>query len=236
MLPAPHHGEIVLSRLLQATSLGAIRGDRVLFSELDLAVDTGEIVRLVGPNGCGKTTLLKILAGLREADSGEVLRVSEQTSRYEWHEQVQFVGHRPGLSPELTARENLHHWSVIRSDSASDGVTDALTEAGLEQQADLPVAALSAGQRQRVALAKLALCRVTLWLLDEPFTALDKDGRQWVEQLLVAHAAVGGAVIMTTHQSFTSPVASVRTVSLAGFSDLTDATVSDLDDGAHPYD
>lgn len=222
--------------LLQATGLGAIRGDRVLFSAFDLTVDSGEIIRLTGPNGSGKTTLLKILAGLREPDSGKFYCVSEQSGRYERHEQMQFVGHRNGMSPELTARENLRHWCALRSTSARARISDVLSEAGLEQQSDLPVAALSAGQRQRVALARLALWPVRLWLLDEPFTSLDQDGRLWVERLVTEHASAGGAVVMTTHQPFSSAVASVRTVSLDSFSGAAEVALSDQPAGVQSHD
>lgn len=200
--------------LLQALDLGAIRGENVLFSHLELQLHQGEIVRLCGPNGCGKTTLIKILAGLREADAGEVIWKDKRIAqvRAEWHEAMLFVGHKSGISPELTPLENLRHWCDLRNRAGHSRIESVLAELGLAKQVSLPVASLSAGQKQRVSLARLLLCPADIWFLDEPLTALDVDGQQWLEQQLQLHTSNGGSVILTTHQAFATDNPALRSL------------------------
>ena len=215
--------------LIEAHDLAVMRGEQILFAKLDLTVVAGEIVRLSGPNGSGKTTLLRILCGLTEADAGEVLwqgnRISSQ--RTEFNQSLLFLGHKSGLTPELSARENLNILCGLERADAAD-VTDAeiesaLAESGLHGRLDQPVLTLSAGQQQRVKLARLLLSAATLWVLDEPLTSLDADGQEWLEQQLQRHATAGGATLLTTHQDLS--VNNLRTLDISQFK----ADVSDLE-------
>jgi len=205
-----------MATLLEGRDLGAIRGENILFRSLGVTVDAGEVVRLAGPNGCGKTTLLKILAGLREPDFGRVLWNDKPTSRQrsDWHDAMLFIGHKTGISPELTAPENLAGWGGLRDSAAAGRIDQAMAELDIARLASIPSAALSAGQKQRVALCRLVLCPAELWLLDEPLTALDSAGQEWLEERLLRHAEMGGAAIVSTHQAFAENNPRVRQFSL----------------------
>jgi len=206
-----------MAALLEGRDLGAIRGETILFRGLGVHVDAGEVVRLAGPNGCGKTTLLKMLAGLREPDFGTVLWNDKPTTRQrsDWHDAMLFIGHKTGISPELTAPENLALWGGLRDSGALARIDQAMAELDIARLASIPVAALSAGQKQRVALCRLVLCPAQLWLLDEPLTALDAAGQEWLEERLLQHAEQGGAAIVSTHQAFAENNPRVRLFSLA---------------------
>ena len=164
-----------------------IRGERVLFREVSVAVRAGDALLLRGANGAGKTTLLRILAGLTRPEAGRVTR----EAAHHW------VGHREGLKPQETPREHLKLWAQAwGSDAETDSV---LTRMGLARPADVAGRYLSAGQRRRTALARLLLEDRPVWLLDEPYTALDADGRKLVDDLIAAHRAKGGAVVAAIH-------------------------------------
>lgn len=177
--------------LLAAHSLCLERGGRELFRELSFTVQPGQLLQIDGPNGAGKTSLLRILAGLsRYGFSGEVQR----------HVPLLYLGHHPAVKALLTPRENLA-WHVAGECVHSDvEIEQALARVGLYGYEDVPSLALSAGQHRRVNLARLYLSGSALWLLDEPFTAIDKAGVAELEQLMVAHVEGGGAVVMTSHQ------------------------------------
>lgn len=173
--------------LLTGRSLGMIRGERVLFREVCVEVRAGEALVLRGANGAGKTTLLRILAGLTRPEAGRVTRGAP----HHW------IGHREGLKPQETPREHLKLWTQAwGSGAATDPV---LNRMGLARPADVAGRYLSAGQRRRTALARLLLEERSVWLLDEPYTALDADGRLLVETLIADHRARGGAVIAAIH-------------------------------------
>lgn len=173
--------------LLSASGLGMIRGERVLFREVNLAVRTGEALVLRGANGTGKTTLLRILAGLTRPEAGRVAR----------REAHHWVGHREGLKPQETPREHLKLWAQAwGTNVATDSV---LTRMGLNRPADVAGRHLSAGQRRRTALARLILEDRPVWLLDEPYTALDAEGRALVDALIAEHRSRGGSVIAAIH-------------------------------------
>ena len=173
--------------LLSSAGLGMIRGERVLFREVSVAVRAGDALLLRGANGAGKTTLLRILAGLTRPEAGRVTR----EAAHHW------VGHREGLKPQETPREHLKLWTQAWGSGAE---TDSvLTRMGLARPADVAGRYLSAGQRRRTALARLLLEDRPVWLLDEPYTALDADGRKLVDGLIAAHRAKGGAVIAAIH-------------------------------------
>ena len=173
--------------LLSASGLGMIRGERVLFRDVSLTVRSGEALVLRGANGTGKTTLLRILAGLTRPEAGSVAR----------GEPHHWVGHREGLKPQETPRAHLKLWAQAwGADAATDSV---LARMGLSRPADVAGRYLSAGQRRRTALARLLLEDRPVWLLDEPYTALDAEGRALVDALIVEHRSNGGAVIAAIH-------------------------------------
>ncbi|MBL0545634.1 cytochrome c biogenesis heme-transporting ATPase CcmA [Aeromonas jandaei] len=204
--------------LLQVNNLSCVREDRTLFEHLSFTVSPGDLVQIEGPNGVGKTSLLRLLTGLSQPFSGEVLWNGEniRACRDEYHASLLYLGHQPGVKAALTPFENLtfyqrlHHSAQTESD-----VWQILARVGLAGFEDNPTGQLSAGQQRRVALARLWLCnQPSLWILDEPFTAIDKQGVKVLEQLFLAHADRGGMVILTTHQDLTLMQGRLKTLSL----------------------
>lgn len=186
--------------LINAEGLGAIRGERVLFSDVSLTLSAGEAVILRGANGSGKSTLLRMLGGLSRPDAGEVKRMV----RHHW------LGHRNGVKPHETPRKHLTHWGRVWGSSA-DPVVIA-RQMGLERPVDVAGRLLSAGQKRRTAIGRLLLVERPVWLLDEPFTALDANGRDLLAGLIEDHRAKGGAVIAALHGE--APFAASREVQL----------------------
>ncbi|SDN66641.1 cytochrome c biogenesis heme-transporting ATPase CcmA [Vreelandella arcis] len=189
---------------LQGRQLGCERDDRWLFSGLDIEINHGEILRVTGPNGSGKTTLLKILAGQLNDFSGALhwngqplSQVSEQFAA-----NMLYLGHAPGVSAWLTPLENLAWYQALQGERGSEEQREAaLARMGLQGLEDTPIGHLSAGQQRRVALTRLSLTPRALWVLDEPFTAIDQAGVDALEAQLAAHADAGGAVVVTTHHA-----------------------------------
>lgn len=173
--------------LLQARGVGAIRGERILFSGLDLDLTTGEKLVLRGPNGSGKSTLLRILARLTRAEAGTV----EADSAHHW------LGHQNGLKSHETPRQHLAHWGRVWGSEADPAAI--ATQMGLERPMDVAGRLLSAGQKRRTAIGRLLLVDRPIWLLDEPFTALDTDGRALLTGLIHEHCMAGGGVIAALH-------------------------------------
>ena len=190
--------------LLAAQSLTLVRGGRELFCELSVEVYGGQLWQIEGSNGAGKTSLMRILCGLsRYGFEGEVLR--SVTPLY--------LGHQPAVKALLSPRENLQ-WHVSGEGLYSDEQIDtALARVGLCGYEDVPSHTLSAGQHRRVNLARLFLSEARLWLLDEPFTAIDKQGMDETQALLASHVDGGGAVVMTSHQAL-QVTCSVHTLNL----------------------
>lgn len=203
--------------LLEIRQLTCERDDRCLIEALDLRVCAGDIVQVEGPNGSGKTTLLRVLCGLgapgglsgsklgdNEDEPGEVYwrGVPLPAGRLQMQTELLYMGHRPAVKGGLTALENLnwmaHLGTVVPSAEQIAAVITAIGLVGLDDQ---PVSTLSAGQQRRVGLARLWLSNATLWILDEPFTAIDRAGVQRLEARLQAHAEAGGAVIITSHHA-----------------------------------
>lgn len=185
---------------LEIRNLACVRGDRLLFRDLDLAMGPGALVQVTGPNGCGKTSLLRIVCGLALAEDGTVLWHSEPTRGSDgFRRQCAYVGHRDGLKADLSARENLRFHARLTG-GEPDAVDAAIDRLGLADCRNLPAGQMSAGQRRRTALARLLLGRQRLWILDEPFTALDKHGRLVAEELLRQHRDAGGMTLFTSHQ------------------------------------
>ena len=187
--------------MLRAQNLECIRNDMQLFSGLDFSVKSGELLQVVGPNGSGKTSLMRAIAGMLNLQSGEVFWNGEPVSkqRQVFHGSMVWLAHRNGLKGDLTLVENLEFEKVLRPQSAlePEHVFERLDVARLKR---LPVRSLSAGQQRRVALARMLLAEVPLWLLDEPFTNLDKEGRQLVLEITEEHLASGGLCVMAGHQ------------------------------------
>ncbi|RXO63334.1 cytochrome c biogenesis heme-transporting ATPase CcmA [Salmonella enterica subsp. enterica serovar Gallinarum] len=190
------------------------RDERTLFRGLSFTVEAGEWVQVTGGNGAGKTTLLRLLTGLARPDGGEVYWQGEPLRRVRdsFHRSLLWIGHQPGIKSRLTARENLHFFHP--GDGAR--LPEALAQAGLAGFEDVPVAQLSAGQQRRVALARLWLTRAALWVLDEPFTAIDVNGVARLTRRMAAHTAQGGMVILTTHQPLPGAADTVRRLALTG--------------------
>lgn len=196
---------------LEIQDLACVRGDRLLFRGLNVSMDSGALVQVTGPNGCGKTSLLRIVCGLALAEGGSVLWHSKPTRGSEhFKQQCAYVGHRDGLKADLSARENLGFHARL-SGGDPDAVDGAIERLGLAECADLPAGHMSAGQRRRTALARLLLCRRRLWILDEPFTALDDHGRRSAEELIHEHQGTGGMTLFTSHQPLRhEPLAAAR--------------------------
>ena len=183
--------------MLQATGLAAFRGERLVFRDLDFVVEAGGALLLTGPNGSGKSTLLRLLAGLLRPTAGTLTwDGADALADLPMHaRRVAYVGHQDAVKPGLTAAENLRFAARL----SGGKVRDALAAVGLEELADLPARMLSAGQRRRLALARLVLSQAPLWLLDEPTLGLDAVSVERFGTMLDAHRAANGMVIAATH-------------------------------------
>lgn len=186
---------------LSAENLTLVRGERCLFEGLDFAVTTGELLILEGRNGCGKTSLMRAIAGMLSLETGEVFWNEKpvRQQRQEFHGSLVWLAHRTGLKGDLNMLENLHFERALRQQSAGDAES-VYRRLGIERLKKLPLRSLSAGQQRRVALARLLLADVPLWMLDEPFTNLDREGRKLVMELVEEHLASGGLCVMAAHQ------------------------------------
>lgn len=187
--------------MLIASQLYCERDDRILFKDLEFRLESGHILQIQGSNGSGKTTLLRILCGLNTDFSGEISwqGKSLQSARTDYYGSMFYMGHTPGIKKILTPMENLRWYCATQGISADQEIVEALARCGLRGYEDLPCFMMSAGQQRRVSLARLHLTRASLWILDEPFTALDRKGVAELESFLASHVAQGGAVILTTH-------------------------------------
>ncbi len=189
--------------MLEAHDLACIRGERRLFRKLSFNTTAGQLLHVHGANGSGKTSLLRLLAGLALPSAGEV-RWRGQPVRREreaFARELLYLGHLPALKDELSARDNLA-WQQRLAGNQQDasGLEQALAQMGLAREIDLPVRRLSAGQRRRAALARLQLAGAAkLWILDEPFTALDAAAVHTLSGVIAQHVQTGGCVVLTTH-------------------------------------
>ncbi|WP_107851391.1 cytochrome c biogenesis heme-transporting ATPase CcmA [Oceanimonas marisflavi] len=188
--------------MLEANALTCVREERTLFSELSLRVSPGELVQIAGPNGAGKTSLLRLLAGLSRPYGGEVHWQGENIEhcRDGYHQELFYLGHQAGIKHELTAYENLAFFRRMHHQGSDANLWEVLAQVGLAGLEDQYAGQLSAGQKRRVALARLWLGGPKLWILDEPFTAIDKHGVKVLERLFLEHTDAGGMVLITTHQ------------------------------------
>jgi len=203
--------------MLESVDLTCVRGDRTLFSALNFTLQPGELLHLKGHNGSGKTSLLRILSGLMMQAEGEVRWKGENIRklRDEFQKNLLYIGHLPGIKADLTALENLRVNNAMGGNSISEHVAwNALGEIGLKGREDLPARVLSQGQQRRVALARMLVSNAKLWILDEPFTALDVKAVAMLQNVLEAHVKQDGMIILTTHQDFSVTNIAVRELQL----------------------
>ena len=199
-------------------NLACQRGDKVLFHHLNLQIQAGDFVQIEGHNGIGKTSLLRIVAGLAIPLEGKVRWNSEEIfkQREAFNYDLLYLGHQSGIKPELNAWENLCFYQQISHCHQGDEILwNVLQTVGLLGREDIPAAQLSAGQQKRIALARLWLSEAPLWILDEPFNAIDKKGVAVLTVLFEQHAQRGGIVILTSHQEV--PSAQLKKINLEQF-------------------
>jgi len=189
--------------MLNVSSLRCVRGDRCLFKDVEFSLQNGELLHLHGHNGSGKTTLMRTLAGLGQPAEGEIRwqdeLIGELDEEYTRH--VLYIGHKNAIKDDLTAVENLLTSSLLDGfETPTRDAWQALAKMGLKGFEDLPSKVLSQGQKRRVALSRLLTTKTRLWILDEPFVALDKAAVAYLQDIIREHVANGGMVILTTHQ------------------------------------
>ena len=199
--------------LLAVARLRFDRNDACVFGPLDFAVHPGEALLVTGGNGVGKTTLLRVLAGLLRAGDGELLWHGEARERLP-AEGIAFVGHLAGHKADLGGLDNLRFAVGLHGCRPGVAPITALASVGLAGYEDVPAGRLSAGQRKRLSLARLLLSPARLWLLDEPYANLDRDGITLVDRLLGKHLGEGGAALITTHGAYAAPPVRTRTLLL----------------------
>jgi heme exporter protein A len=200
--------------LLELKQFSCLRDGHALFQPLDFALHPGDLVQISGPNGAGKTKFLRAVCGLFDEWDGELSWHGNamRTPSYEVCADLVYLGHQPGVKKSLTAAENLQWFFGSRGLPFPGSLEDALAQVGLAGYEDVLCHQMSAGQMRRVALARLYVTQAKLWILDEPFTAIDRSGVGNLEQLIQRHISGGGAVILTTHQALA--LDSVRLIEL----------------------
>jgi heme exporter protein A len=189
--------------MLEVAALSCRRGDRELFTDLSFTASPESLLHVRGRNGSGKTTLLRALCGLLQPDSGEIRWRGERIRDLaeDYNRDLLYFGHLNGIKADLTGLENLRIAATLDQDPAPESeIVSALERIGLAGFEDLPTRMLSQGQKKRVALARLILSKAPLWILDEPFTALDADAVDQLQTLIAEQVAGGGTVVLTTHQ------------------------------------
>ena len=208
-----------MSIVLAVSQLASQRAGRTLFADLNFELAQGEVMHIEGVNGAGKSTLLRSLVGLVQLQAGHIQFFPQHlTMQQNWQAHTLFMGHKAGVKSELTALENV----ALQAQLAGIREIDAwqlLETVGLLGLEDLPAGQLSAGQQRRIALTKLWYSSAQLWILDEPFTALDTSGIELLQQKYAAHTANGGAILMTSHQPLTWQSAKLKRLRIVGGDD-----------------
>jgi len=201
---------------LEARAVHLWRGEKHLLKGVSFALFAGQLLQVVGPNGVGKTSLLRCVAGLLPTESGDIVWRGRQlpAERDDFHQQLAYLAHVNGLKTDLTALENLYYGVAVRREVSKDELHETLQLLQISACADLPVRALSAGQKRRVALARIMLTRAALWVLDEPITNLDAAGIALFESRIADHIKNGGMVLTAAHQLLLQGQPGVRTLEL----------------------
>ncbi|MBT3204266.1 MAG: cytochrome c biogenesis heme-transporting ATPase CcmA [Gammaproteobacteria bacterium] len=205
-----------MSALLQTSDLTCVKDDRVLFEDLNISLSAGQMLLVEGKNGSGKTSLLRILTGLNLPESGYVLWKGEPIDKVgpDYYEQVNYIGHHDGIKRDLTCLENLRLVQAMGKPLPID-LDDALDKVNLYRFGDNFVATLSAGQKRRLAMARLVVTEAKLWIMDEPFTSLDKASMAMFQQMFEQHLANGGVIVMTSHHDIEMPDSDVVRLNLS---------------------
>ncbi|MBU3567351.1 cytochrome c biogenesis heme-transporting ATPase CcmA [Polynucleobacter alcilacus] len=193
---------------LEARGLTCVRGERQLFADLHLRLSSGNCLHVRGENGVGKTSLLRLLTGLSKPEAGQVLWCKEliTSNPLAYQRALLFSGHRDALKDDLTALENLQMYAALDDvPLTQDKALSALWRFGLRGREDLPVHCLSAGQKRRVIMARMLTRQANLWILDEPFNALDTQAVEELQNLIIEHLQYGGLVVLTSHQEINIP-------------------------------
>lgn len=204
--------------MLEAINLTCVRGTRRLFKDLNFTVSSGELIELRGPNGSGKTSLLRILCGLATPAAGEVRWEGKniRSLSEEYFASVAYLAHQNAVKDELSAIENLRIAGAVAGNALNKGeAQEVLARVGLTQQQNLPARALSAGQRRRLALTRLLTSKATLWILDEVLTSLDDTAINLSREFITEHLAKGGMAIVATHQDLNLTAPTMQKVQLS---------------------
>lgn len=188
-----------MSKLI-VNNLSCQRGYKLLFENLSFELNSGEVLKVSGPNGSGKTSLMKILAGLSSFETGSIDYDDTKINSERYNLDFLYLGHLAALSPELSCLENLKYTMRLGNDNLDLDFSDALKKVGLEKFENELVGKLSAGQKKRIALSLLFITQSKVWLLDEPFSALDSKAIKIIETRVEDHCNSGGICILTTHQ------------------------------------
>lgn len=209
-------GQATTPLTLSACGVAVWRGDRCLCRDLSFELHAGEALHVQGSNGAGKTSLIRVLAGLGRCDVGEVLWQGESLRRSgaTYRAAIGYLGHSNGVKLGLSPRENLAAAGALRHAPASADIDSTLAQMNLYAYADMPCGVLSMGQRRRAALARLLLARVPLWFLDEPLASLDIAGAGLLNEMLNRHLSTGGSAVFATHQPLQLTSSSVQTLTL----------------------